>query len=318
LENDMTEDLILPVPHSVPAMYLVPAAMPGAAAERVARAAVATRIAEPLRSLTLRLLDGSVLLIAPRLSTQLPAMWPLRPAPDEMPADQARAARDAIDLVAFATLLPPSPGPVHEWTTRAAAAAFAAELGLPVVDGYLRRACTAPTALASLPGAPELAGVGGGFRLADWLLVQFDAHCLMTRGLGRFGLPELRIDQVPPELRPPWVLALTGLGHRLLELLRRALRRDGSSGGETAFVQVPAELPISRADIGLAYGCDLGDDVVLPVRLSLDPALTDQRDSYLTLDAPEDGGTVADHRRALGAALLGRPIAAAAGAQTPR
>ena len=297
----MTEDVTLPVPDALPAMYLVPAAMSGPAAERVARAAVATRVAEPLRGLTMRMLGTSVLLTAPRLVTELRSMWPLRPAPAEMPAPLARAAGDATELIAFAALLQPSPGPVHEWITRAAAAAFAAELGLPVVDAYLRRACTAAAALASLPGAPELAGIGGGFRLADWLLVQYDEHCLMTRSLGRFGLPELRVDQVPPELRAPWVLALTGLGHRLLELLRCQLRR----GGETAFVQVPAELMISRADIGLAYGCDLGDDPVLPVMLSLDPAVTDQQDTYLTLDAPE--GAAVDHRRALGAALLGRP-----------
>jgi hypothetical protein len=303
----MTEDLILPVPDALPAMYLVPAAMSGPAAEQAARAAVAAQVAEPLRGLTMRLLETSTLLTAPRLVTDLPSIWPLRAAGDEMPASLARAARDATELTAFAALLPPSPGPVHEWTTRAAAAALAAELGLPVVDAYLRRACTAEAALASLPGAPELAGVGGGFRLADWLLVQYDKQCLMTRGLGRFGLPELRIDQVPPELRPPWVLALTGLGHHLLELLRRELRRGNSSGGETAFVQVPARLTISRGDIGQAYGCDLGDDEVLPLRLTLDPAVTDRMDSYLTLDAPS--GSAADHRRALATALLGRPAA---------
>jgi hypothetical protein len=297
----MTEDLILPVPDTLPAMYLVPATMPGPVAERIARAAVATRVAEPLRSLTMRLLEASVLMTEPRLVTQLPSIWPLRPAADQLPVTLARTARDATELIAFAALLQPSPGPVHEWITRAAAAAFAAELGLPVVDAYLRRACTAESALASLPGAPELAGIGGGFRLADWLLVQYDNDCLMTRGLGRFGLPELKIDRVPPRLRAPWVLALTGLGHRLLELARRELRR----GGEIAFIQVPAELTISRADIGLAYGCDLGDDPVLPVRLSLDPALTDRQDSYLALDAPE--GSTADHRQALGTALLGRP-----------
>jgi hypothetical protein len=308
----MTEDLILPVPDALPAMYLVPAAMSGAEAARVVLAAVAARVAEPLRGLTMRLLDTSALLIAPRLSTELPSIWPLRAASEEMPAAQARAARDATELVAFAALLAPSPGPVHEWITRAAAAAFAAELGLPVVDGYLRRACTAPAALSSLPGAPELADVGGGFRLADWLLVQYDKHCLMTRGLGRFGLPELRVDQVPPELRAPWVLALSGVGSRLLEVLRRELRR----GGETAFCQVPAELTISRADIGLAYGCDLGDDEVLPVRLSLDPAITDQQDSYLTLDAPD--GPAVEHRRALATALLGRLAAVSAGRRPSR
>ena len=297
----MTEDLVLPVPDTLPAMYLVPASMPEPQALRTIVTAVEARVAEPLRRLTTGLLATGAVMVARRLPDELPFLRALHPAAAGLSPEQAAAADTAPEYVAFAALLPIRPGPVHEWATRAAAGALADALSLPVVDAFCQRAFSAEAALASLPGAPELADVGGGFRLADWVTVQHDGPVLATHGLGRFGLPELRVDQVPPELRAPWVLALTGLGHRLLELLRCRLRR----GGETAFVQVPAELMISRADIGLAYGCDLGDDPVLPVMLSLDPAVTDQQDTYLTLDAPE--GAAVDHRRALGAALLGRP-----------
>jgi hypothetical protein len=298
----MTEDLVLPVPDTLPAMYLVPVSMPGAQAQRMSASAIATRISEPLRSLTSRLLTNGVVMVAPRLAADLGLLGAMQVAGGDVPPAQARTAAEATEFIAFAALLPPRPGPVHEWATRAAAAAFAADLGLPLLDGFARRVITPAAALASLPGAPELADIGGGFRLADWVEVCLDGQCLATRGLGRFGLPELRVSDVPPELRPPWTLALNGLGRRLLELLRCELRR----GGETAFLQIPAEIRISRADIGRAYGLDLVGDEGLPVLLSLDPALTDQRDSYLSLDAPGDAPAAA-HRLALREALFGSP-----------
>jgi hypothetical protein len=295
----MTEDLVLPVPDTLPAMYLVPVSMPEPQAQRTAIAAVAAQVAEPLRSLTIRLLAVSAVMVAPRTASDLTPVHALQPAADDVPPEQARAAGEATEFIAFAALLPPRPGPVHEWATRAAAAAFAAELGAPVVDGFLRRVCTADAALASLPGAPELADVRGGFRLSDWVVVRQEGHILLTHGLGRFGLPELRVSDVPPELKPHWILALHGLGHRLLELLRCELRRSG----ETAFFRIPARLRISRTDVGNAYGLDLHGDAGLPVQLSLDPALTDAQDSYLTLDAPDDAPAAA-HRMALQEALF--------------
>jgi hypothetical protein len=299
----MTEDLILPVPDTLPAMYLVPAAMPEPQALRTIVAAVEARVSEPLRRLTAGLLVTGAVMVARRVPDELPFLRALHPAADDVPPAQAAAASAAPEYVAFAALLPIRPGPVHEWATRAAAAALAATLGLPVVDAFCQRAFSAEAALASLPGAPELTDVGGGFRLADWVTVHHDGPTLATHGLGRFGLPELRVGDVPDGLHGLWLLALNGIGHRLLELLRCELRR----GGETPFVQVPAELEIRRTDIGSAYGLDLDGGGALPVRLALDPAVTDQCTSYLTLHAPDDAPP-AKHRAALQAALLETPI----------
>jgi hypothetical protein len=299
----MTEDLVLPVPDTLPAMYLVPARMPERQALRTIVAAVEARVAEPLRRLTTGLLVTGAVMVARRRPDELPFLCSLRPAAHDLPPEQAAAANAAPEYTAFATLLPIRPGPVHEWATRAAAGAVAATLGLPVVDAFCQRAFCAETALASLPGAPELTDVDGGFRLADWVTVHRDGPVLATHGLGRFGLPELKVSDVPAELRSLWLLALNGVGHRLLELLRCELRR----GGETPFVQVPAELAIRRADIGNAYGVDLDGGGALPVRLVLDPAVTDQRTSYLTLHAPDDTSP-ATHRAALQAALLETPF----------
>ena len=281
-ENLGAENLVLPVPGQLAAMYLVPVSMPGAAAQRVAGQAIARRVAEPLRSLARSLLGTPALAVAAR----------------PLAAFRSLSAEDlgepATDVVAFATMASPRPGPVHEWLTRAASAAFAAELGLPVVDGFARQVLSAGEALATLPGAPRLTHVGGGFRLADWVAVRQAGQCLTTCGLGRFGLPELRLDDVPPELHPAWTIALTGLGSRLLELLRRELRGALRRGGETAFVQVPDQIEISRVDVGAAYGLDLTQDTeVLPVRLSLDPATTDELESYLTVQTTPFGQPVA-------------------------
>lgn len=267
----MTEDLVLAVPEMLPAMYLVPVSMSSGRAIELTDAALALHVAEPVRRLTRGLLGTSALVVTPR--------------PAEVPGGE---------VMAFAALNPPRPGPVHEWVTRAAAAAFAAELGLPLLDAFARRALTAAEALGTLPGAPRLSAVDGGFRLADWVCVREDERRLTTHGLGRFGLPELRLDDVPAELHPWWTVALTALGHRLLELLRRELRQ-----GAAAFVRVPELIGIRRADIGSAYGLALaeaGDPV--PVQLNLDPSVTGRLECHLTVDP-------AEHRLTINTTLLG-------------
>jgi hypothetical protein len=304
----MTEDLVLPVPEALAAMYLVPVPMPAQQARRIAGEAVARRIAEPLRSLTMRLIGTPGLAVAARPLSALTSV-----SAEDLDAAALPAGSDT-EFVAFAAMPPPRPGPIHEWLARAAAAAFAADLRLPLVDAFAHQVMHADDALATLPGAPRLRHADGGFRLADWVAVQRVDRLLTTRGLGRFGLPELRLDHVPPELCQPWALALTGLGHRLHELLRRELRR----GGETAFVQVPRRIDISRTDVGLAFGLDLHEDggEALPVRLSLDPATSDTEDSYLAVDAPGDQ-PAAEHRRTVQAALFRQP-ATGAGARRER
>jgi hypothetical protein len=288
-------------------MYLVPVSMPDAQAQRIARTAVARRVAEPLRGLVRMLIGTPALAVTSRpLSafTSVPAA--------SVPTADGIAGEDG-EVVAFAAMTPPRPGPVHEWVTRAASAAFAAELDLPVVDAFARSGLSAPEALATLPGAERLSRVKGGFRLADWVVVRCEPPRLTTSGLGRFGLPELNLDQVPADLVPSWTIALTGLAARLLELLRRELRH----GGETAFVQVPGRIEISRADVASAYGVQLheGGDP-MPVLLSLDPATTDADETYLTVDGP-DGQPPAEHRYAVRTTLFAEPVSDA-GPAAPR
>jgi hypothetical protein len=74
-------------------------------------------------------------------------------------------------------------------------------------------------------------------------------ECTVAQALNEFGAPV--VVAARPYRR----------GHRLLELLR---------GGETAFLEVPAELEIRRTDVGDAYGLNLDGGGALPVRLTLD------------------------------------------------
>ena len=277
------EDLVLPVPEMLPAMYLVPTSMSETAAVELTTAAVGRHVAEPVRRLTRALLGTPALVVAPRSLAKITAV-----SAGDIGVD------DDTEVIAFAAMNPPRPGPVHEWTTRAAAAAFATAIGLPLIDAFGSWTLDPAHALATLPGAPRLAHVDGGFRLADWVAVLREERRLTTQGLGRFGLPELRLDDVPAELHTPWTIALTALGRRLLELLRCELRR-----GAAAFVRVPTLIGIRRADIGAAYGLALdetGDP--LPVRLSLEPAVTDRLEGFLTVDP-------AGHRLTVRSTLLG-------------
>jgi len=100
---------------------------------------------------------------------------------------------------------------------------------------------------------------------------------MTTKGLGRFGLPELQVHNVPPQLGGPWTYALGGLATRLLDLWLDALRRrDGA-----AFAEVPAEVEVGEADVASAYDTAGRGGGHAAVRLTFDPAPGDHKDSFL-------------------------------------
>ena len=57
-------------------------------------------------------------------------------------------------------------------------------------------------------------------RAGDWIIViasqDTGGDWLSTKGLGRFGLPELSTKNVPPHLAAPWTCVLNGLAQALL------------------------------------------------------------------------------------------------------
>lgn len=258
-------------------------------------------MAEPVRSLTLRLLKagGVTLKVRPagRFSERLSG-------DSSLTTEAAKSVNTAGSFAWFLTMLPPKPGPVHEWTARAAAGALAAESDLPVIDTATNMIKTADHLLGTLPGAESLAGTPGGFRLADWLATPWAEGTITTRGMSRFGLPELTVSDVPAQEAFVWAFGLYGIGNRLYSLLRAELRR----GSQPAFLAVPADQFVSPAGIGTACGMPVGTGRGLPVQLSLD--ITTDLTAQVRVDTPDDwpGGTEA-HRKALRALLVNSAMA---------
>ncbi len=81
-----------------------------------------------------------------------------------------------------------------------------------MIDVFTPQILTPPHLLRSL----------NDFHLTDWMLLPHTSgphgSFVTTKGLARFGLPELRTENVPPDLVEPWGRLLNGLAHRVLDL----------------------------------------------------------------------------------------------------
>jgi hypothetical protein len=294
------DSLTLPVPEVLAAVYLVPASMPAEAATGQARAAITRHVAEPLRGIVEGMLDRPILTMRLRPASALPAV-PAR-LQEYLGAEPAhiKAVSEAAALIAVRAVSFPGSPPMHELAARAAAAALATELDLPVVDTRVPQILAPGAALAALPGTDRR------LPLSLWLQVFLAAQTsglrITTKGLGRFGLPELQLHNVPPQLGRPCTMALTGLASRLLGLWWAALRGDS----RPAFVELPATVEITGADVARAYHTETGGGGQATVRLAIDPALDDRSDSFLTvLPPPGYTASAGEHLSAMCEALFG-------------
>lgn len=149
---------------------------------------------------------------------------------------------------------------------------------------------------------------GDGFRLSDWVVLPHSPEddgrlWFTTKGLARFGLPELQSRGVPDGAGNAWGAVLTGVAQVLLEQLGAALAADAT----LAFVELPAVQRISLRDIAAGYSdrSRTADDATLDVEaeigLAWDPAMHDGADSFLTVQAAPgaDDTWVADVVRTL-------------------
>ncbi len=212
-------------------------------------------------------------------------------------------------MVVIRAVADPASAPLHEWCARAAAAVLATGLGVPVVDAFVPRILDPGAALSALPGADMK------LRLADWVVVFQSAGELgvwiTTKGLGRWGLPELQARNVSPEFARPWVAALTGIAGRLVSLWHQALRSDP----RPAFAQVPAELTVSADDLAWAYkGSAIPErersagQPAAVVRLVADPVPDPAHDSFLTVTPPAGyPASAGEHLAEVCASLFGAP-----------
>jgi len=299
----VAEDLILPVPTLMSAVYLVPMGLSDQAAKERAAAGLSARLASPVGVAARMMLEqGSVTIAAtpsssvPPLPTQLQEYLGVAPG-------LVRAVTEASRLVVVRALCQPGWPPMHEWAGRACAAVLASQAGVPLVDTGTSTVLTAEAALRTLPAAE-----GARFRLADWMLVFQSAGSagldLTTKGLSRFALPELRVRNVPPQLGNAWTQVLAGLASRLLGAWMNAL----GDRAEAAFAPVPAVLEVRQGDVARAYDAPVTEGPAAAVRLTFDPSPQDEADSFLSIQPPDDyPASAGEFLAGVCAALFGPP-----------
>ncbi len=269
----MGEHLTLPVPETLYGTYAVALAEPLTDPAALARDHIARHTPAPLRDLVLGMLGSPMLTLDQRPAAAFP------PLPRDLLAAYGAAAPDleaitsAAHLIAVRAAYRPGRPPAHEWASRAVAGALGAITGAPVVDVFTPQILTPDHLRRSLPG-PD-----GTVRLTDWMLLPHtdgpDGLFVTTKGLARFGLPELQTEDVPPDLLEPWGRVLNGLAHRVLDLWLAELH----AGALTA--DIPETVPVGLQDIAAAQGTRDPTSREVPVRLRLAPG------PVLTAGAPD-------------------------------
>lgn len=278
----MAENLILPVPELLSAVYLVPAALDGADAKKRTQAALPTWVLGPVGTAARKMLEAGAIRVAAVPSSAIPSVPAELQEHLGVAPELVRIVTNADQFAAFSVTWPPGWPPVHESVGRAGAAALAADLGVPLVDTFVPMVLVPGPAIASLPDA------AAQIKLSDWVLVfQSAGHqglWMTTKGMGRFGLPELQLLNVPPQYGDLLTSLIRGIAARLLDLWLDVLRaRDGS-----AFAHIPGKFEVGEADVASAYNVGPHGGGSVPVRLIMDPATDDRTDSFLTIQPPDD------------------------------
>jgi len=281
----VAEDLILPVPDRLSAAYLVPVPRSGRPAAERLTSLLPGRAPGAAGAAARLMLEAGAITAEPVASSAMPPLpaWLQRHL--GVPPELVAVVEEATELVLLQAAAEPGWPPLHEWGGRACAAVLAAEAGVPLVDAYTPKVMTAAAALGTLPGEGSEAP---GFRLADWMLV-FSSPAsaglwMTTNGLGRFGLPELQVRNVPPQLGKAWTRGLIAVASCLLGTWLHAVR----SHADTAFVQLPAELEVGPDDVTLPYGEAPAGSRMALVRLGYDPSPQDRDNVFLSVQPPDD------------------------------
>lgn len=263
----MADTIVIPVPERLLAVY-----------------AVVT--ADPPPDTALHSGQGLAIDVVPVEAAPLPASPLLRAMGADTPALAAYDSGTHAVLVRSvgSARFPPR----HEFAAYASAHAIAEMCEGVVVDTLIPRIVTRARA------------VDERFRLADWVVLphSMDQGLLWftSKGMTRFGLPELQSHGIPEPLANAWGAVLTGVGQVLLRDHERALTDDPSA----ALREVPAQHTVSLRDIAAAYSDEarFGEDADLDVgqrfRVELDPSTSEASDTFLTVQAPEDFGGTTD------------------------
>jgi hypothetical protein len=303
------KELVLPVPEVVSAIYAVPVAAPISTVEarRQAAKAVETGLTGPLRALTTRWLAQGAVKVEVEPAGPPPAGLLDKPI-FGTPEQRVFIAR-ARAFVKFSATQRASLMAIQDWQARGPAASLAVGLGAPVLDPQAVQVLTAEEALAALPDtamtipASRSDDVTVGLAFKPWVRVHHvDLHdvdylgmiALMTDGMRRFGLPELRMGPVPPGLREELVTLLNGVAFKIWsDLLARAQDTPNAKGlvNLPRFLRVPAEMDVHRRDLDRANGVPNRGGTFALVGLRFDPASSEDPGDWLTICPPASWDT---------------------------
>jgi len=258
----VSDTIVIPLPERLLAVY-----------------AVAT--AEPVDESATRSSGGVAVDVVPVDAAPLPPAALLR----AMGASTEALAKlgSATEAALVRSVGSPGMPPGSELTAYATAQTLADVYDGVLIDTVIPRVVESPRA------------VGDDFRLADWVVLPHSAAddgtlWFTTKGMTRFGLPELQSRGVPESASNAWGAVLTGVAHVLTQLVGAALRDDPGR----AFVELPARLPVRLRDIAAGYSDqsrsaeDPGLDVQVELGLQWDPTPQDDADSFLTVQPPAD------------------------------
>lgn len=293
------KELVLPVPETVSASYTVPVPAPvnTTEARRLAGEAIEARLTGPLRTLTAAWLAKGAVKVKVGLAGPLPPGLldkPLFGSPEQRAfLTQARA------FVQFNATQRASLIAMQEWKARGPAAALAADIGAPVLDSQAPQVMTAEEALAALPGtaltipASISHDVTVSLTFKPWVCVHDVDYqgvmAVMTDGMRRFGLPEVRMGPASPDLREELTALLNGVAFRIWAgLLARAQETPNGTGlvNTPRFLRVSAEMDIHRRDLDRANGAPNRGGTSATIGLRFDPAQSEDSRSWLTVCPP--------------------------------
>ena len=163
--------------------------------------------------------------------------------------EQERRYESATHMVllrSFDRLKPPRLG---LWAARAAARAIAEEFTGVIFDPALLKLHPIDTIDAPIP-------VNGGIHVTDHLVVPFSVNqkglgWITTKGMSRFGLPELEVRDVPPDLPNAIVPIVNGVAAALVRQVHGAGTIDSDKPME---LQIGPEIRLETEDVARAYG----------------------------------------------------------------
>lgn len=172
----------------------------------------------------------------------------MRAGPEEM-----KRFEGASHVILVQASYLPAPPPFHHWSTLAAAGALAERMDGTVLDPLFPRLLPLDERTCVIPENGLVTVVRD---ILAPMSTQGDGTVLITtKGMTRFGIPELRLAGIPPGVGGDALPLVNAVAQRLLhELYRRA------SQGRLSVLVLEDELSINGHDMAAAWGRRLEED----------------------------------------------------------